>query len=88
MESIKIGSNSFTMLKYPMKVFSFGNKGGICRIENCPKLRILLVDNSSFSDYDTFELANLPSLESIEIGDQCFVHAPVFSLSGPTGLLV
>ena len=87
LETIKIGNNSFTMMKYPMTVFSFGNKGGICRIENCPKLRVLLVDSYSFTDYDTIELANLPSLESIEIGDQCFVHAPVFSLSGPNGLL-
>ena len=88
LEVITIGYNSFTKAKSPAHLFSFGSIGGIYRIENCPNLKSIQMDSNSFTDYDSFELANLPSLESIEIGDHCFVHAPVFLLSGPNGLLV
>ena len=36
----------------------------------------------SFSDYHSFELNNLPSLQSIDISTWCFFNALTFSLTG------
>ena len=32
--------------------------------------------------YHSFEMTNLPSLQSIEIGERCFCYASSFSLTG------
>ena len=49
---------------------------------NCPKLKSIQLTDSSFSDYHSFELSNLPSLQSIYIDVRCFWFAPSFSLTG------
>lgn len=59
----------------------FGGKGSF-QVARCPKLRSLQIGNYSFSDYHVLELEELPSLESIAIGEQCFYEAPLFSLTG------
>ena len=70
LESITIGSNSFT-----------GNDGS-CRIVNCSKLKSIQIGDTSFYDYNSFELNGLPSLQSIDMGEYCFEYAPSFSLTG------
>ena len=79
LESLTIGNKSFQI----------GNQRQIdrvCRIVNCPKLKSIQIGDDSFSDYHSFELNNLPSLQSIEIGVRCFFWAPSFSLIGDTGM--
>ena len=41
-----------------------------------------LAGDGSFRDYHSFELNNLPSLQSIDMGGYCFYYAPSFSLTG------
>ena len=55
---------------------------GSCRIVNCPKLKSIQIGYHSFEDYHSFELNNLPSLQSIDIDMRCFYWAPSFSLIG------
>ena len=55
-------------------------RNGSYRIVNCPKLKSIYIDGFSFQDYRTFELNNLPSLQSIDMGDRCFIWTPSFSL--------
>ena len=74
LESVVIGGNSF----------SIGDKersDGDYRIVNCPKLKSIQI-GSSFYDYHSIELNNLPSLQSIVLGNRCFNRAPSFSLTG------
>ena len=59
----------------------FGGKGCF-HISKCPKLCCIQIGNCSFPDYQSLELEELPSLESVEIGEQCFYEAPLFSLTG------
>ena len=54
---------------------------GVCRITNCPNLRQLEIGDESFKDFQSFELSNLNSIQSIEFGDWCFQYAD-FSLNG------
>ena len=83
LESVTIGTWSFT---YARTDDDYGTKSNrsdsCCRIGNCPKLRSIRLGYRSFSDYHSFELCNLPSLQSLEIGDDCFFSATLFSLSG------
>ena len=65
LESVKIG----------IICFRKDNKerdDGVCRITNCPNLRQLEIGDRSFEDFKLFELSNLNSLQSIEIGKGCF----------------
>ena len=55
---------------------------GSYRIVNCPKLKSIQIRQFSFWDYHSFELNNLPSLQSIDIGHGCFDWVPSFSLTG------
>ena len=77
LESVTIGTWSFT---YARTDDDYGTKSdrsdGCCRIGNCPKLRSIRLGYRSFSDYHSFELCNLPSLQSLEIGDDCFLVPP------------
>ncbi|KAK8790150.1 hypothetical protein WA588_000318 [Blastocystis sp. NMH] len=47
---------------------------------SCCKLQSIQVAEYSFSDYHSLELRNLPSLQSIQMGEWCFYEAPLFSL--------
>ena len=63
--TLKIGQNSFTQKKD-----SYGNdKSKSFHILNCESLESIEIDEFSFSDFGgQFELKNLPSLQSIQIG--------------------
>ena len=82
LENIVIGQKSFTYAKTGSDVWDSKRSDGLYRIVNCPKLQSIQIDMFSFSDYHSFELNNLPSLQSIDMGHQCFYYAPVFSLTG------
>ena len=75
LESVVIGRDSFRN-GYDER------SDGSCRIVNCPKLKSIYIDEQSFSDYHSFELNNLPSLQSIDMGEYCFYWTPSFSLTG------
>ena len=75
LESVVIGQKSF-------RINGFERSDGSCRIVNCPKLKSIQIGYDAFWDYHSFELNNLPSLQSIDIGDWCFHYAPLFSLTG------
>ena len=75
LESLTIGNQSFQV----------GNRRQIdrvCRIVNCPNLKSIQIGDNSFSDYYSFELSNLPSLQVIDMGDGCFICVPSLSLIG------
>ncbi len=78
LESVHIGSKSFTLSRDEENSDVRSNR--ICRISNCPKLKSISFGDYSFSDYATFELNNLPSLESITMGWWCFCFARSLNL--------
>ena len=82
LESVVIGQRSFTYSKEGNDVWKSKRSVGDYRIVNCLKLKYLQIGDYSFSDYHSFELNNLPSLQSIDIGKYCFYHAASFSLTG------
>ena len=45
-------------------------------------LKTLVIGNGLFWSVNRLELNNLPSLQSIDLGDFCFQYAPSFSLTG------
>ena len=45
-------------------------------------LKTLVIGNGLFWSVNRLELNNLPSLQSIDIGEYCFILAPSFSLTG------
>ena len=75
LESVVIGQKSF-------RIGSSEQGDGSYRIVNCPKLKSIQIGYQSFEDYHSFELNNLPSLQSIDIDSWCFYYAPSFSLTG------
>ena len=82
LESVVIGQRSITYAKEDSAVRNSRRTDGDYRIVNCPKLKYLQIDDWSFSDYHSFELNNLPSLQSIDMGEYCFYYASSFSLTG------
>ena len=75
LESVVIGQQSF-------RIGSSKRSDGSYRIVNCPKLKSIQIGYESIQDYHTFELGNLPSLQSIDFSDRCFNWVPLFSLTG------
>ena len=66
LRSLKIGSNSFTQVKYD-KIAR--NESKSFHILNCESLESIEIGVNSFSDFGgEFELSNLKSLKSIKIG--------------------
>ena len=83
LESVVIGQKSFTYAKTDSAVSSSKRTDGSYRILNCPKLTLIQVGDYSFSDYyQSFELHNLPSLQSISIDQKnCFYWTASVSLT-------
>ena len=73
LESVVIGDKSF-------RIRDKERSDGLYRIVNCPKLKSIRIVYEAFEDYHSFELNNLPSLQSIDIGVDCFYWTP-FSLT-------
>ena len=86
LESVVIGKRCFSMnSKEP---WNSERNDGVCSIMNCLKLEFIHIGDYSLGDYHSFELNNLPSLQSIDIGEYCFYWSPSFSLTGLIGLLL
>ena len=75
LESVVIGRESF-------RISDEERSDGSYRIVNCPKLKSIQIGGSSFWDYHSFELNNLPSLQTVDTGMWCFYYAPSISLTG------
>ena len=83
LESIVIGGDSFRIGgKYDAYTGNSERTNDVCRIVNCPKLKSIQIGYYSFTGYRSFELNNLPSLQSIDLCGWCFHRAPSFSLIG------
>ena len=80
LESIVIGKNCFAFTKNWDDVRGSLRTDGSCRIVNNPKIKSIRIGDYSFSDYHTLTMGNLPSLQSVDIGEMCFYRAPIFSL--------
>ena len=77
LQSIDIGDDSFP------RVTTF-TLNGLNDLKNeyidLSKLQSVKIGNDSL--YYSLELNNLPSLQFIDIGENCFYYAPSFSLTG------
>ena len=85
LESVVIGEKSITNAKTQNDVMQSQRADGVYRIVNCPKLKSIQIGDYSFSDYHSFELSILPSLQSIDVGICCFYGPISFSLTGLIG---
>lgn len=79
LESIEMGRNCF----YSAQSLSL-NGMEVMRMCNTdlPALHSIRFDEKAFSNTVTMNLQSLPSLESIDIGDNCFHPASSFSMNG------
>ena len=75
LESVEIGKESF-------RIDNKERNDGSYRIVNCPRIKSIQIGHWSFSDYHSFEVNNLTSLQSIDIGSYCSYYAPSLSLTG------
>ena len=80
LESVKIGKESYSM--NPSDPWRTKRADGFFRIVNCSELKSIQIGRYSFSDYRSFELSNLPSLQFIDIDIECFKYVRSFSLVG------
>ena len=76
LESVVIGQRSFTIGKDWYTIQASNRTDANTHIMNCPKLKSIRIGDYSYGDYHSFELNNLPSLQSIEIGNNCYNMAP------------
>ena len=67
LESVEIGTNSFTKFKNTWQITSDPNRHFY--LKDCPKLKSLKMGRYSFSDYTVIEIENVDALESIEMGE-------------------
>ena len=74
LESVKIGNWCF-------RIDWKERDDGVCQITNCPNLRQLEIGDYSFVDFQSFEISNVNSIQSIKFGRECFKYAD-FSLKG------
>lgn len=81
LERLTIGSDSFTQSQ---KRESKERPDGLCCIVHCGRLRCIDIGHRSCGDFHTLQLEDLPMLETLQFGENCFEHAPLFSLNGTT----
>ena len=75
LKSVKIGEKCF-------RISDEERDDGICRITNCPNLFQLEIGHWSFQDFQSFEISNLNSIQSIRFGQCCFEYAAELLLKG------
>ena len=66
LESVVIGKSCFTKHRYGRPKYDPHRH---FYLKNCPRMRELKIGYCSFSDYSICEIENLPSLETIEMGE-------------------
>ena len=73
-EFVLDGLESLKSVKIGISCFRIDDKerdDGICRIMNCPNLTQLEIGDHGFKDFQSFELSNLNSIQSIKYGNDC-----------------
>ena len=81
LERVVIGRWSFAAVESFDDVKNSQRTDGNYTISNCAHLKSIQIDDVAFGDYRFFSLMNLPSLESIVMGEYSFYHAPSLSLT-------
>lgn len=79
LEHVSIQENSFTLFNQDKDESTNG-----FFILNCPLLKKIEINGECFEEYVVFELAKLPSLQSIHIGENCFKYVRSFKLHSKT----
>jgi chromosome undetermined scaffold_131, whole genome shotgun sequence len=74
LEKVTIDRNSFRSDKT-------NEPEGECCILDCPHLSVISVGDFCFQYYTSLHLVNLPSLQTLELGQNCFFHTSAFVLS-------
>lgn len=74
LERLEIGDNAFEIT---VKNDDYCSWDYMCdsshfNLSNCPHLKELILHNGSLYSYQTLNISNLDSLQSISIGDRCF----------------
>ena len=81
LERVLIGENCFTKKKGDDDKNVYG-----LYVKNCELLRELKIGNHSFEEYSVCAIENVPSLELIEVGSECFKNVNELKLIGMKGL--
>ena len=73
LESVEIRGSSYGIIDNVQS-------DGLYRVVNCPKLKSIQINGYSLGDYHSFEMRNLPSLQSFTLGTLALnpVHSAVF----------
>lgn len=82
LETLEIREWSFTAAKSVDSITQCGMSNKHLVIANCPKLKSIQIGHYSFSDYGSFKLESLPSLQFIDVGCDCFYWTSSFLLTG------
>lgn len=83
LESVVIGNRSMTENKHiDTKMHYSGKLKGIFRIVDCIRLESVQIGEYSLSDFTSFEVKNLPSLQCLETDAFCFYFVASFALIG------
>ena len=61
---------------------SFSRKQGMFELKNCSKVNELVVGNGGMGQFERLEIDDLPSLEKIAIGDDCYKNVDELQLNG------
>ena len=83
LESVTISSSSFTE-----DCDDYSIQGSRFRIINCPRLKSLSIGRCSFSQYNGFELAQLPQLQTISIGSDYYFNTGSVCFGGTTEAII
>ena len=70
LKEVRVGRNSFSK-----------QRGAFC-LKDCEALAKLSILDHAFSDFESCEVSNLPSLASIDIGKFCFGYTHALDLNG------
>ena len=81
LESIEISYDSFVRWDPQDDYKGSHQNNSFCRIVNCRNLKTICFKGFAFHYCSEFVVDNLPSLQSIQMGEECFLSSPVFSLT-------
>lgn len=79
---LEIGEHCFTYSTNYTSIETSSRTDGVCQIADCPVLHSIVISSFTFADYHSFELNNLPFLQTVELGESCFHWTPLFALNG------
>ena len=85
LQSLTIGKNSFTTCKsnWPIE-----HSNRTFSLHHCSRLESVKIEDSTFSDYSSFSLVDLPSLSSLSLQSHSFIYTFDFCLIGNSFSLI